>query len=174
MFKKALLLLGAAGFIAACGGGSSVSSSKRFNELSENEIAELCKWTVKLYGGEGKEIDCGAAGKGTVMTINDCVYDAAQITQCTFTVAQYETCARALSKDLCNFETVLAQSNDCEPVRTCNGGSSGQGPQAKHPIDGEPQCLSCHENGDYGATKIPSNHAGRTNDQCTSCHAAGN
>lgn len=39
-----------------------------------------------------------------------------------------------------------------------------------HAIGGLENCLLCHGEGISGATKVPSDHAGRTNETCTACH----
>lgn len=39
-----------------------------------------------------------------------------------------------------------------------------------HTLEGREDCLLCHETGVGGATKIPTDHAGRTNDTCATCH----
>lgn len=44
------------------------------------------------------------------------------------------------------------------------------GPEVKHALKGYENCIICHETGTGGAPKYPTNHAGRTNDQCAACH----
>lgn len=39
-----------------------------------------------------------------------------------------------------------------------------------HPLEGREACLACHETGVAGATQIPADHTGRTNEICTGCH----
>ena len=39
-----------------------------------------------------------------------------------------------------------------------------------HPVDGREDCLLCHAEGIGSATKVPDDHAGRTNDTCLLCH----
>jgi len=39
-----------------------------------------------------------------------------------------------------------------------------------HEIAGREDCLLCHGEGIGGAAKVPTDHAGRTNDTCTLCH----
>ena len=36
---------------------------------------------------------------------------------------------------------------------------------------GYSSCLSCHQTGRAGAPMVPSNHAGFTDDKCSSCHS---
>ncbi len=43
-------------------------------------------------------------------------------------------------------------------------------PAIPHPLEGRDDCLVCHEFGVVGATQIPGDHAGRTNDMCQGCH----
>jgi hypothetical protein len=43
-------------------------------------------------------------------------------------------------------------------------------PSIPHGLDGRADCLSCHGTG-TGAPRVPSDHAGRTNDQCQGCHS---
>ncbi len=47
----------------------------------------------------------------------------------------------------------------------------GGPPTIPHTLEGrEGQCLTCHKEGVAGASKVPANHAGRTNDVCLVCH----
>ncbi len=39
-----------------------------------------------------------------------------------------------------------------------------------HDITGRDDCLACHEEGGGRASKVPADHAGRTNDTCQLCH----
>ncbi len=39
-----------------------------------------------------------------------------------------------------------------------------------HSLEGSDDCLMCHETGVGEATKIPTDHSGRTSDICTACH----
>lgn len=39
-----------------------------------------------------------------------------------------------------------------------------------HTLEGRADCLVCHQTGVGGASKIPADHSGRTNDACTTCH----
>jgi hypothetical protein len=39
-----------------------------------------------------------------------------------------------------------------------------------HAIEGRSNCLVCHKTGVGKAKAVPANHAGRTNDQCQTCH----
>jgi hypothetical protein len=43
-------------------------------------------------------------------------------------------------------------------------------PSIPHPLEGRDKCLACHETGAAGATQIPEDHAGRTNEMCQACH----
>ncbi len=43
-------------------------------------------------------------------------------------------------------------------------------PPIPHPLEGRENCLACHETGAAGATQIPEDHAGRTNEMCQACH----
>lgn len=49
----------------------------------------------------------------------------------------------------------------------------GAAPVIPHPLIGRENCLACHEEGIGGATQIPEDHAGRTNDICQACHLPG-
>lgn len=55
-------------------------------------------------------------------------------------------------------------------VAQANPPEQGGPPQVPHAKEGRTDCLSCHEKGVNGATKIPPDHAGRTNDMCVICH----
>lgn len=44
-------------------------------------------------------------------------------------------------------------------------------PSIPHTLQGRDNCLACHETGSGSAPKIPVDHAGRTNELCTACHA---
>jgi predicted CXXCH cytochrome family protein len=46
-------------------------------------------------------------------------------------------------------------------------------PTIPHPIEGNDDCLACHETGVSGAPQFPDDHAGRTNETCMSCHMEG-
>jgi hypothetical protein len=39
-----------------------------------------------------------------------------------------------------------------------------------HPVEGRDNCLACHESGVGGASPVPADHAGRTNETCGQCH----
>lgn len=43
-------------------------------------------------------------------------------------------------------------------------------PAIPHTLVGRSDCLFCHQEGVGGATIIPADHAGRTNEQCGNCH----
>ncbi|UCC63541.1 MAG: hypothetical protein JSV36_00315, partial [Anaerolineae bacterium] len=43
-------------------------------------------------------------------------------------------------------------------------------PLIPHPVEGQEACLACHEAGLGGASKIPGDHAGRTDETCRQCH----
>jgi hypothetical protein len=45
-------------------------------------------------------------------------------------------------------------------------------PLIPHPVEGREACLTCHEAGLGGASKIPADHAGRTDETCRQCHIA--
>ena len=44
-------------------------------------------------------------------------------------------------------------------------------PTIPHPVEGRETCLLCHEDGLGGASKIPDDHAGRTDETCQRCHS---
>lgn len=46
-------------------------------------------------------------------------------------------------------------------------------PSIPHPLEGNDDCLLCHETGVGTATQIPADHTGRTSDVCASCHQPG-
>lgn len=46
-------------------------------------------------------------------------------------------------------------------------------PTIPHPLEGREACLACHETGSAGATQVPEDHAGRTDEMCTACHQPG-
>ncbi len=43
-------------------------------------------------------------------------------------------------------------------------------PEIPHGLDGRSSCLVCHQNGVDDSPRVPSPHAGRTNDACLACH----
>ena len=45
-------------------------------------------------------------------------------------------------------------------------------PTIPHPVEGRETCLICHEAGVGGASKIPDDHEGRTDETCQRCHGA--
>ena len=45
-------------------------------------------------------------------------------------------------------------------------------PTIPHPLEGRETCLVCHEAGVGGASKIPGDHEGRTDETCQLCHGA--
>ena len=51
----------------------------------------------------------------------------------------------------------------------CHQGSSTEAPLYLHPTPTDGKCLTCHVAGKVGA--LPADHDGRTNDQCSACHA---
>lgn len=51
----------------------------------------------------------------------------------------------------------------------CHQGSSDEAPLYLHPTPADGTCLTCHVAGKVGA--LPADHDGRTNDQCSACHA---
>lgn len=57
------------------------------------------------------------------------------------------------------------------PVLTTAPATAGPSQPRDH-AGRPPICLACHEQGIAGAKKIPSNHAGRTNEMCVACHKA--
>lgn len=50
---------------------------------------------------------------------------------------------------------------------------AGGAPFIPHPLVGRDNCLACHQEGIGGATRIPEDHAGRTNETCQGCHLEG-
>ncbi|MFQ6001219.1 MAG: cytochrome c3 family protein [Anaerolineae bacterium] len=44
-------------------------------------------------------------------------------------------------------------------------------PPIPHPLEGREACLACHEAGVGGATQIPTDHVGRPNESCITCHS---
>lgn len=48
--------------------------------------------------------------------------------------------------------------------------AQGNPPSIPHPLEGRENCLVCHETGVAGATQIPDDHEGRTNETCQACH----
>jgi len=44
-------------------------------------------------------------------------------------------------------------------------------PTIPHPVEGRDACLACHEDGLGGASKIPDDHVGRTDETCHLCHS---
>ena len=46
-------------------------------------------------------------------------------------------------------------------------------PRIPHPLDGRDNCLMCHRTGVGKAPAVRASHAGRTNDQCRTCHQPG-
>lgn len=65
-------------------------------------------------------------------------------------------------------EDCLACHISTEAGTTAAGGP----PPIPHPLVGRDNCLACHQEGIGGATKVPADHAGRTNDTCQGCHQA--
>jgi hypothetical protein len=51
----------------------------------------------------------------------------------------------------------------------CHQGSSAKAPLYLHPTPADGRCLTCHVAGKLGA--LPADHEGRTNAQCSECHA---
>ncbi len=43
-------------------------------------------------------------------------------------------------------------------------------PQVPHTLEGRADCLACHQTGVGETPKIPTDHSGRSNDVCLSCH----
>ena len=48
--------------------------------------------------------------------------------------------------------------------------AAGGIPKIPHPLQNRENCLACHQAGIDGAPKVPTSHAGRTNDTCKGCH----
>lgn len=51
--------------------------------------------------------------------------------------------------------------------------AAGGPPTIPHSLVGRENCLACHQDGIGGATKVPADHSGRTNETCQGCHLAG-
>lgn len=65
--------------------------------------------------------------------------------------------------------TACHQASALESEEAQPAGDS-QFPEIPHTLVGRADCLFCHEDGVGGATVIPDDHAGRTNDTCVGCH----
>lgn len=63
--------------------------------------------------------------------------------------------------------TVAPATPESTPIPAT--GASGP-PLIPHDVEGRSACLLCHESGAAGATVIPANHVGRTNETCQLCH----
>ncbi len=59
---------------------------------------------------------------------------------------------------------------ECHVSAEATAVPEGVAPVIPHPLIGRENCLACHEEGIGGATQIPEDHAGRTNDICQACH----
>jgi hypothetical protein len=67
----------------------------------------------------------------------------------------------------------LAGHEDCLQCHTSPEATAvpvGGPPAIPHTLVGREKCLACHQEGVGGAPRIPSDHAGRTNDVCQACH----
>ncbi len=58
----------------------------------------------------------------------------------------------------------------CHKVSTTTTPTTPTATPIPHSLDGRDQCLVCHQTGLTGAKAVPSDHAGRTNSTCTTCH----
>lgn len=129
--------------LAACGGGSGtdgdgglsgnndgsaaatsgVTGSKTISGLTAADKKAICDWTASLYGGYGGEVECDD-GAGSVLTISgpkdlaECLAKSATIpSTCKATVAQAETCTRAIST--CDESDDAAATAACVAMMTC-------------------------------------------------------
>jgi hypothetical protein len=105
--------------LAACGSsntGSGVTGSKKLTELNSSERDNLCSYVVNVEGGvRSKTCD------GILITTQSAAVCTASLTavssSCTATVDNAETCAEAVSDDLCK----VLSSSDCLLVFSCAG-----------------------------------------------------
>jgi hypothetical protein len=138
-----LYLIAWAVMLAACSGGSGttddgglsgnkdgsaaatsgVTGSKTIGGLSAADKKAICDWTASLYGGYGGEVQCDE-GSGFTLTITgpqdltECLAQAAAVpSTCKATVAQVETCTRALST--CDESDDVAATSACTAMMTC-------------------------------------------------------
>lgn len=82
---------------------SGVTGSKTIGSLSDADTKAICAWTASLYGGYGGKVVCDN-GSGSTVTISgpadlaECLAEATTIpATCKATVAQAESCTRAMS-----------------------------------------------------------------------------
>ncbi len=61
-------------------------------------------------------------------------------------------------------------NESCDQCHAPIGVESAGMPTIPHPVEGRETCLICHEAGVGGASKIPDDHEGRTDETCQRCH----
>ncbi len=89
----------------------------------------------------------------------------------------------SLEKDLVPLEVIPASEEpspspspaETQPPKEVSPAPPGPTgpPQVTHSVEGRADCLVCHRTGIGGATEIPANHSGRSNDTCLACHKSG-
>lgn len=85
----------------------------------------------------------------------------------------HEGCFRCHGKLTANLKqpTTGLITDDCSVCHYTLSGSPDNAPTIPHPIEGRANCLQCH--GASGVKPFPSNHAGKANSSCTTCHLPG-
>jgi hypothetical protein len=82
---------------------SGLPGALKLRELDADQRRTLCDWTAQQYGGYGRTVPCGAAGRPAGRVPKDqigCVTSFEKIT-CDVTVAQAEACTVAAAPDVC-------------------------------------------------------------------------
>jgi hypothetical protein len=119
-WKWAIVVALAGGVATACGGNDSgsggssgVGSAKYLDELTDNEVQQLCNWSVESQGGAG-EYACGDGGSVTVNTVEECIQSLSVATvHCQ--VALAEGCVDSLGGDPCK----MMSTQQCADYMTC-------------------------------------------------------
>ena len=112
-------MLLASAVVVGCGGSeegfSGVTLDSRVGELSDDDMHALCTWVIGQQGGEGAMHDCGGGLSVTLDTVNECVAEQGDYSDCTLTVAQMEDCVLDAGANPCQAPSTPA----CEPLGAC-------------------------------------------------------
>jgi hypothetical protein len=109
-----------------CGGGGGSASSgidpaRQVGSLDDTERATLCDWTNGLLGGYDHTIACGPSlNRMSDSSQMECTQRLAVFTACTFTVREYETCARSIAATVCE-PNPGGETPECWDYETCIG-----------------------------------------------------
>ncbi len=100
------------------GGSSGVSGSKRIDQLTASEIADICEWAIDQFPTsvtcEGVTVEISDSLRATARS--SCESEAQEIDNCDVTVSQVEACLEAEADNFCGDE----DPPECAALDACD------------------------------------------------------